>query len=234
MFREIINAFAPARCIDCLCEDTWYCADCRKKAPITVQSCIVCKTQRPRGTTCIDCREETNITGILSAGLYADHALQRGIEWLKFKGIANIADILAGLIIPKLSLIASLEELSQRAILVPIPLHKRKQRDRGFNQSEYIAKSIGTICNIEVANLLTRTKSTVSQARLPHDMRQQNISGAFQLAYAEQEFQNKISEKNIIILVDDVATTGSTITEAASAFQKSEDMQIWAVTVARG
>jgi competence protein ComFC len=233
-FQDITDAFAPPRCVNCLQEDNWYCTECRRKAPIAVQSCIICKAERPRGTTCIDCREETSITGIISVGIYADHALQRGIEWLKFKGIRGIAPMLAGLIMPRLSLIAPITELSQRAILVPIPLHKRKYRDRGFNQSEDIAQAIETICNIEVANLLTRTKSTTSQARLPHDMRKQNISGAFQLACSEQEFNNRISEKNIIILLDDVSTTGSTLSEAASAFEKLEDTQIWAVTVARG
>ena len=234
MLKEIINAFAPARCIDCLCEDTWYCEQCRAQAPIFTQSCIICKTERPRGTTCIDCRSETTITGIISVSSYSNHALQRGIEWLKFKGIRDIADILAGLIIPHLARIDSLDELSKHAILVPIPLHKSKLRQRGFNQSEDIAKAISTLCNIQVAPILRRKKATKSQARLSHDERPHNMHEAFELAISQEEYMKLTSKKPIIILIDDVSTTGATLMSASRAFPEHPDTNIWCAVVARG
>ena len=234
MLKEIINAFAPARCIDCLCEDTWYCERCRARAPIAVQSCIICKTERPRGTTCIDCRQETKITGIISVGSYSSHALQRGIEWLKFKGIRPIAETLAGLIIPHLARIDSLDELSKHAILVPIPLHKNKLRQRGFNQSEDIAKAIRAMCNIEVSPILKRQKSTKSQAKLPHDERLYNMQDAFMLAISTQEYSNIVTRKPIIILIDDVSTTGATLMSASKAFPELPEANIWCATIARG
>ncbi len=230
----LVDAFAPARCIDCCCEGTWYCATCRKNAPLAFQSCIGCKVSRPRGTTCLSCREDIPLTGVISAGAYTNHALQRGIEWLKFKGIRPIADIFAGVMIPHLPLIASLDELSSNAILVPIPLHRRKYRQRGFNQSEDIARAISSICSIEVAPLLIRKKATHSQAKLPHDARPQNVKDAFALACSEEECKNLVTKKPIVILLDDVATTGSTLIAAAHALPNIPDTKIWCATVARG
>lgn len=229
-----INAFAPARCIDCLCEDTWYCAKCRAQAPITIQSCIVCKTDRPRGTTCLECREDVRITGIISAGAYSSHALQRGIHWLKFKGVRSVVEVLAGLIIPHLTLIAPLDELSDQAILVPIPLHKNKLRQRGFNQSEDIAQHISRLCNIELAPILQRQKATTSQAKLSHDERPHNVQGAFALAISQPEYAALVSKKPIIILLDDVSTTGSTLISATHALPELPEVNIWCATVARG
>ncbi|MCE9643352.1 MAG: hypothetical protein K8Q97_03505 [Candidatus Andersenbacteria bacterium] len=234
MLQEIINAFAPARCVDCLCEDTWYCERCRAHAPIATQSCIICKTERPRGTTCINCREETNITGIVSVAPYSNHALQRGIEWLKFKGIRPIADTLAGLIIPHLARIDSLDALSRCAILVPIPLHKNKLRQRGFNQSEDVAKAISALCNIQLAPILRRKKATKSQAKLSHDERPHNMHEAFEMAISKQEYSNIVARKPIIILIDDVSTTGATLMSASRAFPELPDVKIWCATIARG
>lgn len=238
LFTELaqgsINAFAPARCIDCLCEDTWYCAQCRAQAPVITQSCIICKTDRPRGTTCLTCREDVRITGIISAGAYSSHALQRGVQWLKFKGVRSIAEVLAGLIIPHLPLIAPLDELSTRAILVPIPLHKNKLRQRGFNQSEDIAQAISTVCNIEVAQILQRRKATRSQAKLSHDERPNNVQGAFTLGISQEEYGRLVIKKPIIILLDDVSTTGSTLISATHAFPELPEVTIWCATVTRG
>ncbi|HSX24475.1 MAG TPA: hypothetical protein VLG69_00725 [Candidatus Andersenbacteria bacterium] len=233
--RQLLaDTFAPARCIDCCGEGTWYCAQCRKNAPIAFQTCIGCKTSHPRGKTCISCREDIPLTGIISAGAYTNHALQRGIEWLKFKGVRPVAEILAGIMIPHLQLIVPFDELSRSALLIPIPLHARKLQQRGFNQCQDIAEGISRICNIEIAPLLIRKKATHSQATLRHDARPENVKDAFALACSEEEYKNLVTKKPIIILLDDVTTTGSTLIAAALALPNIPDVSIWCATVARG
>lgn len=239
--REIISilhglkdAFAPARCMDCLLEGTWYCAHCRHKAPVHSLRCIGCEAHRPRGTTCLDCKEEISLTGVVSAGPYSHQALLRGIEWLKFKGIRPIASVLAGLLIPRLHAIAPIDILTAKATLVPIPLHAKRYRSRGFNQSEDIARAISSLCSIEVSPLLTRSRATASQAHLPHDLRPHNVDQAFSLAVSEEEYLRRIRSKPIIILVDDVSTTGSTLISAASAFPPLSEAHIWGAAVAQG
>ncbi len=228
------DSLAPARCIQCFVEGTWYCKTCRLLGPPHVLTCIICKQERPRGTTCITCREDTLLTGIISAGMYSNQTLQRGIEWLKFKGVRSLAEILAGFLVPKFPHIAPIEDLANRAILVPLPLHARRQQRRGFNQSEDIAHAIGRICDITVAPILERRSATASQANLPHHLRAMNMDHAFSLSIPEEEYVSLVQKKPIIIIVDDVSTTGTTLSSAASALLKTPDVQIWGAVVARG
>lgn len=153
---------------------------------------------------------------------------------MKFKGVRPLADILAGLLIPKLSAIAPLDELAKHALLVPLPLHTGRLRNRGFNQSEDIARAIQEICAIEVAPLLKRTTATASQATLPHDLRKQNMEDAFSLAVPEPEYKNITNKKPIIIILDDVSTTGATLLCAAKALPPQQKVHIWGAAIARG
>lgn len=228
------DALAPARCIQCLVEGTWFCAECRALTPPHILTCIVCTQERPRCSTCVSCREETLLTGVISAGAYSNQALQRGIEWLKFKGIRPLAEVLGALLIPRIIAIAPLEELADKAVLIPLPLHARRLRTRGFNQSEDIAYVIGRMCDIEVASILDRTAATPSQAHLPHDLRSVNMENAFSLAISAKEYERLAQKKPYMIIVDDVATTGATLSSAASALPHIPDVQIWGAVVARG
>lgn len=182
----------------------------------------------------MDCSEDVPLKGFVSAREYSNHSIQRGIEWLKFKGVRPIADILAGLLIPKLSAIAPLDELSKRALLVPLPLHPTRLRERGFNQSEDIADAIGNLCSIEVRHLLTRTAATTSQARLPHALRMQNMENAFSLSVSEEEYRSITHAKPLVILLDDVSTSGATLISAASTFPPQPQVALWGAAIARG
>lgn len=228
------DTIAPARCINCLTEGTWYCALCRTHTPPHLLRCIGCKNERLRGTTCPECTEDTPLAGFISAREYSDHCIQRGIEWLKFKGVRPLADILAGLLIPKLSAIAPLDYLRTHAIAIPIPLHHKRMRERTFNQSEDIANVLGTICSLEVRHLLVRTTATMSQAHLPHDLRMQNTENAFTLAVSEKEYIQLTKTKPILIIIDDVSTTGATLISAAKALPIQSSVQIWGAAIARG
>lgn len=230
----LLDALAPARCISCLQEGTWYCAACRAVAPIHLLTCIVCEQEHPRGTTCSGCREETPLTGLVSVGSYSNRSLQRGIEWLKFKGVRPIADILGALIVPRIQAIAPIEYLMDSAVLIPLPLHPKRQQTRGFNQSEDIARSIGCMCGIPVMQLLERTTTTSSQATLPHHLRAMNMDHAFSLAVPQEEYETLVEERLILILVDDVSTTGTTLASAARALPVIQDVQLWGAVVARG
>ena len=228
------DALAPMRCMSCLVEGTWYCSACRHAAPPLILTCIGCKEERPRGATCRACKEDIPLTGLVSARSYSDQAIQRGIEWLKFKGVRPIAEILGGILIPKLTTIGPIDYLAQHAVLVPLPLHASRKRSRGFNQSEDIAHAITRLCNIPVAHLLTKQRATASQAKLPHDIRQENTQDAFALTVSPLAYQILTQSKNIIIIIDDVATTGATLISAAHALPPNPAVEIWGATVARG
>ena len=147
-----------------------------------------------------------------------------------------MAPILAALIEPYLPHIAPLPQLRKEAVLIPIPLHPKRLRERGFNQSLEIAKVLSEYTGIPLAEVLIRKKSTWSQAELPHEMRQENVEEAF--ALKDLSTYSGSIKSNYLLLIDDVTTTGSTLRAAASAFAKASadkpGKQIWGATVARG
>ncbi len=171
------------------------------------------------------------LTGAISAGSYQSLQLKRGIGWLKFKGVQAVAGTLAGLVLPQLPKIAPLELLQDKAVFVPVPLHARKLRQRGFNQSEDIARAVSWQTGIQVHNVLVRRRSTFSQAKLPNELRRRNIDNAFALSIPAFSL---LSSFRWIILVDDVTTSGSTLAAAASVLPRLAGQQIWGLTIARG
>ena len=114
-------------------------------------------------------------------------------------------------------------------LIIPIPLHKDRERQRGFNQAELIGKIIGEILNLPAEkNILARHKKTESQAKMKNwEKRSENLADAFSLRSSEA-----IKNKNII-LVDDVHTSGATISEAAKILKANGAKKIIALVIAK-
>lgn len=122
-------------------------------------------------------------------------------------------------------------ELPGDVLVVPVPLHASKRRQRGFNQAELIAQSAFKPMHdkrIQLAtNVLQRVKPTVSQIGLTKNQRQENIRGAFKVAHL-----SKVSGRSVL-LVDDVMTTGTTAAECARVLRRAGAAKVWVATVAR-
>jgi len=112
--------------------------------------------------------------------------------------------------------------------LVPVPLHIRRERWRGFNQSQLIAEKLSDKFGIEIdCHGLKRVKHGKAQAKLSKSERWENIKGSF---FWEKE---SLSGRNII-LIDDVVTTGATLNEAAKVLKENGAGEVWGLVVARG
>jgi len=139
-------------------------------------------------------------------------AIQPLFHALKYQKIKR-AGIMLGKEIGKLATSKITDNID---IIIPVPLHKAKYRDRTYNQSEYIAKGISTILKAEVVNdAVIRSRFTPTQTRLNKTERKINVSGAFKV---NQRHNDKLRGKNIL-LADDVITTGATILECASVLK---------------
>ena len=114
--------------------------------------------------------------------------------------------------------------------VTPVPLHWRRQWQRGFNQAELLARTIARRCGIPVIHALKRVRPTVAQAGLSNTGRRQNVAAAFRPRRAPWA---RAVEGKRILLIDDVMTTGSTATSCALALKGAGAAKVALLTVAR-
>jgi ComF family protein len=115
-------------------------------------------------------------------------------------------------------------------VIIPMPLHWRKRWQRGFNQSELLAREIGRRTHTPVENALRRVRNTVAQAGLTSAKRRLNVSGAFQ---AKKRAAADAINGRRVLLIDDVMTTGATAASCARALQRAGARQVTLLTLAR-
>ncbi len=155
-----------------------------------------------------------------------DPRVRMAVHLLKYDGAEAIADKFGVYISKK---IAGDERLSTCSVIAPVPLHPVRQRERGYNQSDLIARSVGRNLEIDnLPNLLIRTRQTQSQTLFDAEGRSRNIHGAFAIG---PEFHKRICGVRVL-LIDDVITTGSTIKECASTLRQGGASGVCAASAA--
>jgi competence protein ComFC len=112
-------------------------------------------------------------------------------------------------------------------VIVPMPLYWRKRWQRGFNQSELLAREIGRRTNTPIENTLRRVRNTVAQTGLTSAKRRLNVSGAFRAK------KNSALDGRRVLLIDDVMTTGATAASCARALARAGARQVTLLTLAR-
>jgi ComF family protein len=182
--------------------------------PEEAQTCDACREARPQ------------FEKACAYGSY-DGELRDLIHLLKYEQVTPAAGVLGGMLA---GAIAKLN-ISQPVLIIPVPLHSSKRRQRRFNQAELIARAAlkgMAIPGAELAtNVLVRQRATVSQIGLTRPQRAENIRGAFRVQHPE-----KIAGRSILV-VDDVLTTGTTASECARVLRKAGAAKVWVATVAR-
>jgi ComF family protein len=176
---------------------------------------------------CLDCRrlQRHAITWARAAGIYQG-PLQRAIVGLKFAGKRSLAIPLAGLLAGTMQN-GLCKDLSFD-FACPVPLHPERLKERGFNQSELIARYFcertGIILNTA---LLQRIRPTIPQVLLPPEHRSRNVRGAFDLSPDAKAAGARV------LLIDDVYTTGSTLRECARVLRRGGGAAVCVLTIAR-
>lgn len=155
--------------------------------------------------TCIPCRHRrTYFRQARAAGVY-DGSLREAIHSFKFGRRRALAEPLGRLMA---EVAAADAMLSAAQLVVPIPLHPRRLRERGFNQAELLAAAVSKRLGVPMAaDVLTRTRSTEAQSGLTQDERRANVRGAFAATCQIDAAR--------VLLVDDVLSTGFTASECA-------------------
>lgn len=226
---SIIDAFFPPVCVSCHHVGSYLCTNCSKSLiHITHDRCLVCNLGTS-GLTHSECRQSCPVDRTISVFKYRG-AIQKIIKLCKYQLTTQVWEKTKHLLPPsafyKLSLI---NRYYPGSVLVPIPLHPARYRERGFNQSVLIAQFYASLLHIPIEEPLLRRKNTYSQANLnEYGMRRDNMKGAFIVAEGSTILHRSF------VLVDDVITSGSTMCEAAHALKAQGASQIVALSLARG
>ena len=159
-----------------------------------------------------------------SLGPY-EGTLRGVIHDLKYRGRRRLAPVIARALLAEP---AARRVVQPGAILVPVPLHPRRFRERGFNQAELLARAVGGSTSTPVVTgALVRRKDTPSQSGLTAAARRRNVNGAFVVR------RRAAVGGRVVVLVDDVFTTGATIRACAQALLSAGATEVRSLTVAR-
>jgi ComF family protein len=194
--------------------------------PLTAPLCDRCgdplstwRRQGPPASICTRCRRvQSVISRGRAVGSY-EGALRAILHAFKYGGRRSLARPLAALMRER-----GAEVLAGAAFAVPVPLHRRRRRQRGFNQATDLANGLG----LRVVHGLARARSTAAQASLPAARRHANVRDAFVVRRAVRRLRGEI-----VVLVDDVSTTGATLEACARALEAAGVGEIRVLTAAR-
>jgi ComF family protein len=159
--------------------------------------------------------------------------LRELVHLLKYNGVRPAAGVLGRMLFEAMQTLDPVLLLKDATVLViPVPLYKSRRRQRGFNQAELIARAALRFYPADDrlqlrADVLLRTRDTQSQIGLTSHQRRENMRGAFAVASAKE-----VTGRDVL-LVDDVYTTGTTVTECARVLRRAGASRVWVATVAR-
>ena len=209
----ITEMLFPRRCL--LCEQLLLpketaslCDECQiEQYVITGPHCRICsRTVSEEGAVCISClMHGTTVSG--KSILEYRGAVRDSIHRFKYENQKSYAAGYAGIIL-------RYAHIDEAVCFVPIPIHKKRLRERGYNQALELCRELTKRTGIPTMELLERVKNTSVQNRLSSQARRENLEGAFEAVKMEVP-------KGTLILVDDIYTSGATIETAAAVLQKA-------------
>lgn len=174
---------------------------------------------------CYDCEGIQHNLEYARAALIFNNTLRPLVHSLKYAGRDDLAVFLAGEMDKAYDYFP---EIKGHDYLIPVPLHKKRMASRGYNQAELLAIELAKLKGLKViSNAVIRVKETPSQTKLSRDERLENIKGAFKVVHPE------LIKGKKLLLIDDVATTLSTLDELARVLKEAGAENITAYTLAR-
>lgn len=234
LLRTFLDIFFPPLCHACGTpvqgEGVHLCPSCREKAlPVPSPLCSVCglsfATEQGIDHPCGPCLVSPPPFTRARSAFCFEGPVRRLIHAFKYGGKVHLASTLG--LLTSVSLNGFVKEAAPHFI-VPVPLHDRRLRERGFNQSQRLALFLSRSWAVPLyVDNLRRARWTAPQVGLSAAERKRNVLGAFSVTKPE------IFEKKRLLLVDDVFTSGSTVTECSRTLKQAGAEQVWVLTTAR-
>lgn len=233
--QSILSFLLPWACAGCqkplgTVEDTGYCAACWLHLPrLSSWICRLCGVSLPEGGgVCFRCRTEPPPVLVRAAAAFQG-PISRGLHRFKYGGRKSLGRAFGILLRYAWT---QYGELQSTQLLVPVPLHPRHARQRGYNQALVLAEALSPLIERPVLPLLRRPRATKSQTRLTRTERKANVQAAFQI---DPDFKRGISllRNRPILLIDDVCTTASTLSACAKVLRRAGLGPVSALVLAR-
>ncbi|MGB5926504.1 MAG: ComF family protein [Dehalococcoidia bacterium] len=224
LIEVAVDSFFPRRCVGCGRVGGFLCPECLRKLPRLVPPfCPRCGRPQASGIVCPSCwQRPTEIDGIRSPFRF-DEVVRKSVHELKYRNLKAISPCLAELLADYLK-----ENPLPGEALVSVPLHPRRLRERGYNQSGLLARELGKRIGLPVIeDCLIRVKQAQPQVRaVDVEERRSNVADAF--VCRDERVKGKET-----ILIDDVCTSGATLESCAAVLKNRGATSVWGLTLAR-
>jgi ComF family protein len=221
--QTALNAVLPPRCVGCGSFDSFLCSRCEDSLTAAAPPrCEVCWQPVTRPGLCIRCRKQRPSFEGLRAPYVFQGVARELVHALKYGQQRVLARPAAALLMRYLD-----ESPIPFDTLIPVPLHPRRERIRGYNQSALLARELAQALGLPVIEkALVRRQNTPAQAeRRSAEDRRANVVGAFSCEGSPIEGR--------FLLIDDVSTTGATLDSCARVLRENGAASVWALTFAR-
>jgi ComF family protein len=216
LLERALKLVAPHTCLICSSEGSLVCTECLPAVVVNKQPvCWRCNRLSDAGKTCRSCRASTKLAGVTVASHY-EGAMKQLVEALKFERAREAAGVLAQLMTPLL-------EREQFDFITHVPTANRRRRERGFDHAELIAKQLARRLRLPHRRILAR----VGSGRQVGSGRRQRFAQMGQAFYGLRRVSGRI------LVVDDVLTTGATLSQAAAVIKQKGARQVWGAVVAK-
>lgn len=216
--EEILDILLPKFCLGCGKEGLYICKDC--EVFLSEVDSDLFGFVNP--THMLGLRNQTSVMSVWEY----EGLMEKLIYKIKFDGCYHIIDELVEKALAKINL-----KLPEDTVITFVPMSKKRERQRGFNQSELIARRLGNVLGLAEHKLLEKVRDNRSQVGLGPREREENVRNAFRVK--SQIINSKPDVPINILLVDDVYTTGATMNECKKVLRKAGVKNVWGFTLAR-
>jgi competence protein ComFC len=221
--RAALDLLFPTWCLGCGREGAYLCPACREQlTAVTAPVCDVCGRPLSGPGACPNCAGLSLATDGIRAPFLFGGLVRRAIHEFKYNNLRGLAPVLAGFLRDFMT-----ANGLRGDVLVPVPLHPRRLRERGYNQAALLARELGRSSGLPVAaDALRRTSHTVPLARTATvEERRARVKEAFAARGGQVEGKS-------VILIDDVSTSGATMSAAAAALKAAGAATVTGLAVA--
>lgn len=224
LYILVLDLLFPKKCINCGCPGDWVCESCIKEIKfVSTDTCFFCGRISEDSKICKKCHKYVAIDAIFSSVLYDSKVIKELVHNLKYVGIQGISELLGEFLVQR---VGRSKISIKDFVVVPVPSHPKRQKQRGYNQAELIARYFCKRIDLSGGLALEKIVETKPQVSFGREQRMQNIAGS--IACCDQ----KLILGKKVLLVDDISTTGATLSECAKVLKIAGAKEVRALVVA--